>query len=329
MPSVFRPSRRDPNRSLQPARCAWLTATACLILTGLFLSLDKQFAKGEQTQPTIRNVPYDGGRVLGNRRKLDVYGLRDGTQHPVLIWIHGGAWQFGNKFAVQRKPEFFRELGFVLVSVEYRMVPDVTFREQASDIATAIRWVTNHIERYGGDAKRIYLMGHSAGAHLAALVSCDARYLASQQLSLSHVSGTILLDGAGYDIPRQVREAPRAISRAMYEKAFGTDPKQQAEASPITHVVEGSSYPPFLIIHVADRVDSRNQAHGLAEKLKSVGGKARVVAASGKTHGTLNRELGQPNDEPSRQVARFLEKLEDRQQQKVRNSSSVESSDDQ
>ena len=94
-----------------------------------------------------------------------------------MIWVHGGAWQIGDKAQVQAKPKAFNERGYVLVSVNYRFHPAVTYKEQAGDIAQAIRWVNDHAREHGGDPGRVFLMGHSAGAHLAALVGTDGRYL--------------------------------------------------------------------------------------------------------------------------------------------------------
>src|SRR3954471_3878533 len=159
----------------------------------------------------------EGGRVQkdiayseagGDRTRLDVYAPADGNGHPVVIWIHGGAWQNGDKAHVRAKPRAFNERGYVLVSLNYRFHPAVTYKEQAGDIAQAIRWVHDHARVYGGDPGCIFLMGHSAGAHLAALVGTDHRYLERAGLKGGDLSGVILLDGAGYDIPRQIEQAP-------------------------------------------------------------------------------------------------------------------------
>jgi acetyl esterase/lipase len=130
--------------------------------------------------------PADGAKVRkdiaysdvgGNPTRLDVYAPADGQDHPVMIWVHGGAWQFGDKAHVQSKPRAFNERGYILVSVNNRLHPAVTYREQAGDIAQAIRWVKDHVREHGGDPGRVFLMGHSSGAHLAALVGTDGRYL--------------------------------------------------------------------------------------------------------------------------------------------------------
>jgi arylformamidase len=256
----------------------------------------------------------DGGRaqkdvaysdIGGDRTRLDVYAP-EGRDHPIVIWIHGGAWRIGDKAHVQAKPKAFNERGYVLVSVNYRFQPAVAYKEQAGDIARAIRWVHDHAGEFGGDPRRIFLMGHSAGAHLAALVGTDGRYLAKVELKLSDLSGIVLLDGAGYDIPRQIKQSALPRAKTMYTTIFTADEAKQKEASPITHVAKGKGIPPFLILHVASRRDSKAQSDGLATALREAGVESKVVPAEGKTHATINRELGQPDDVPTQAVFDFL-----------------------
>lgn len=242
----------------------------------------------------------------GVRTRLDVYSPAEGKDHPVVIWVHGSAWQIGDKSQVQAKPGAFNERGYVLVSVNYRFHPAVTYKEQAEDIAQAIRWVKEHAGEHGGDPKRIFLMGHSAGAHLVALVDTDGRYLENAGLKLSDLSGVILLDGAGYDIPQQIRQAVLPRMKAMYTGVFTEDEATQKDASPVTHVAKDKGIPSFLILHVASRRDSKAQSEELAARLRESGVEAKVVPAEGKNHATINRELGQPEDAPMKAVFVFL-----------------------
>ncbi|WP_165224293.1 alpha/beta hydrolase [Aquisphaera insulae] len=251
-----------------------------------------------------RNIAYSD--LGGARTQLDVYAGEGGKARPCVVWIHGGAWEFGNKSGVGQKPKAFGEKGYLFVSVDYRMHPAVTYKEQAGDIATAIRWVRDHAAEYGGDPKRIFLMGHSAGAHLAALVATDERYLEKAGLGLKDLSGVILLDGAGYDIPQQVASSRLPRIKAMYTGVFGKDVEGQKDASPIEHVSRGKGIPAFLILHVAARPDSRLQSESLGERLRAAGVAARVEPAEGKTHMTINRELGTPGDLPTISVFTFL-----------------------
>jgi acetyl esterase/lipase len=273
------------------------------LLMCLLFALVTEPALAWPDEKVRKDIPYsDAG---ANRTRLDVYAPA-GKDHPVVIWIHGGAWQIGDKAFVQAKPRAFNERGFVFVSVNYRFHPAVTYRGQAGDIAQAIRWVHDHARDYGGDPGRVFLMGHSAGAHLAALVGTDERYLMCEGLKLSDLSGVILLDGACYDIPRQVKQTMLPRMRAMYTKVFTEDEATQRDASPIAHVAGGKGSPPSLILHVARRRGSAVQSQALASRLREAGVTATVVPAEEKTHLTINRELGQPDDAPTKAVFDFL-----------------------
>src|SRR5436309_6551057 len=103
------------------------------------------------------------------------------------------------------------------------------------DIAKAIRWVHDHAKDYGGDPEAIFVMGHSAGAHLAALVCTDDRYLKAEGLSLSIIKGCVPVDTAAYDVPKQV-ESVGALRARLYTSVFGSDLPSQKESSPVTHV---------------------------------------------------------------------------------------------
>jgi len=256
----------------------------------------------------LKDIAYfeaEPGAEGDQQRALDLYAPESGEGMPIVVWIHGGGWKHGDKRGVQEKPEFFNELGMILVSLNYRLHPDADYRGQAGDIAKGIRWVHDHAKEYGGRGDRIFLMGHSAGAHLAALVSTDERYLKEVGLDLKNLRGTILLDGAGYDIPKNVKLTfPRL--RGTYTSVFGEDEEEQRKASPIAYVESGKGIPPFLILYVADRPGSRLQSNQFGEKLNEAGCKTEVIGAENKTHATINREIGLEGDVPTQEIVKFL-----------------------
>lgn len=271
-----------------------LTFVLLLSLTSPLLADDPKAHKG---------LPY--AEPKNERQMLDVYAPAKGKDLPVVLWIHGGGWRAGDKASVQKKPQAFADKGFVFVSTNYRFVPKVTVKEMAGDIAKAIRWVHDHAQEYGGDPKSIFVMGHSAGAHLAALVCTDDRYLKAEGLPLSIIKGCMPVDVSVYDIPKRIKEGgslkPGAISAT-----FGETEESQRDLSPATHVAKGKNIPPFLILHVADRPETKAQSHWLADKLKDAGIAAKVVAAEGTTHGTINANLGKAGDRPTEEMWAFL-----------------------
>lgn len=238
------------------------------------------------------------------RQTLDVYAPTKGKNHPIIFWIHGGGWQAGDKTDVQIKPQAFVGKGFVFVSTNYRFVPKVTIKQMAGDIAKAIRRVHDHAGQYGGDPNRIFVMGHSAGAQLASLVSTDEHYLNAEGLSLSIIGGCVPVDGDTYDVPMQIGMVEKRIAD-IYRRKFG-DEASQMDLSPVTHVAKGKHIPPFLIVHVADHPETKAQSQRLAKVLQEAGISANALPAEGKNHGTINADLGLPGDKPTQALFEFL-----------------------
>ena len=190
------------------------------------------------------------------------------------------------------------------------MSPAVTFPVYVQDVAKALGWIYNNIATYRGDRDKIFIMGHSAGAHLAALVSIDEKYLEENGLDLDILKGVILLDGAGYDIPK-VKELNKSLFNRLYKPAFGDTPDILKEASPLYHVEKGKNIPPFFIIYAGSREMSKLESAWLKEALKNIDVYAELYHASDKNHGTLNRELGEDKDESTEKILEFLKKIKD------------------
>jgi acetyl esterase/lipase len=241
-------------------------------------------------------------------QSLDVYSPPDGKDHPVIVWIHGGGWSKGDKASLQQKPQAFVDKGFVLVSVNYRLVPAVTVKDLMADLAQSARWVRDHAAEHRGDPNSLIIMGHSAGAHLAALLCTDDRYLKAAGVPLTSLKGCVPLDVSAYDIPKRIHDVDDGISKT-FKTIFGTEEVAQLEVSPVHHIAKDKHIPPFLILHVASRDDTKAQAHWLAGKLTESNISARVVAAEGKTHGTISSDLGGADDPPTLELWKFLREV--------------------
>jgi acetyl esterase/lipase len=255
------------------------------------------------------------------RRTLDVYTSTESKDYPVVVWIHGGGWQAGDKSDVAAKPWAFVERGFVFISINYRFVTAVAMKQIGQDVAKAIRWSHDHASEYGGDPQTMFLMGHSAGASLTALLCTDDRYLKAEGLPLSVLKGCVPVDGDAFDVPMQVRTVEPYRARS-FEKKFG-DAESQKDLSAVTHIAKGKSIPPFLILHVADpkgaAIRGRSgspccpetdiQSQRFAEALEQAGVPAKVYAAEGKSHTTLDSGLGLPGDKPAAVLFEFLDAL--------------------
>ncbi len=251
-----------------------------------------------------RDVSY--AEPKNERQTLDVYSPAEGKARPIIFWIHGGGWKAGDKKSVLKKPQIFVDKGFVFVATNYRFVPNVTVKEMVSDIAKAIRWVHDHAKEFGGDPNSIIVMGHSAGAQMAALVCTDDSYLKAEKLSLSILKGCVPVDCSFYDIPKRVKDGGDT-SPATIKEIFTDKEVTQRDYSAVAHIAKGKHIPSFLILHVASRADTKAQANWLADKLTAADVSAKVVPAEGKTHGTINSDLGLPDDKPTKELFEFLD----------------------
>ena len=187
-----------------------------------------------------RDIAY--AEPKNERQTLDVYAPKEGKNHPIVFWIHGGGWQAGDKTDVQVKPQAFVDKGFVFVSTNYRLLPRCQHQGDGGDVAKSIRWVHDHAKEYGGDPNTFFVMGHSAGAQLAALVCTDDRYLKAEGLSFSIIKGCVPVDGDTYDVPMQIATVEQKRKDA-YRRKFG-DEASQKDLSPVTHVARDKGIPP-------------------------------------------------------------------------------------
>lgn len=296
------------NVSMQTARRAGLP----LVVLGMLAAARLILADEGDVKLLAGDVAFaaDAGPEFRAGPTLDLYGpgRAEGRKRPVVLFIHGGGWRHGDKANVREQPAGFVSRGYLFASTNYRLDPPATPRDQGADVAAAVAWLHDHAADHGGDGDTIFLMGHSAGAHLAALVGTDDRLLTPHRLAPAALAGIVLLDGAGYDVPRQMAAARLPMLQKTYHEAFGDDPELQREASPVTHVARGKRYPPFLIFHVGRRIDSREQAEALAARLRAVGGEATTVHEPDKDHMTIKRELGTAGDGPTEKIYEFFDK---------------------
>lgn len=262
------------------------------------LSTGRAWAQASTPAPNRRGRPEIVTYGPDPRQALDMYP--GAAETPILLFVHGGGWAHGDRSGVNALPDYALRHGLTLASTDYRLAPQVTAREAAQDVAAAVAAV-----KRARPGRPVVLAGHSAGAHLAALVATDPLYLGAHGLTPSDLAGVILLDGAGYDATaaRGGRGAVNRMLERMYDQAFGDD---RAELSPILRVRSGVAYPPFLIFHVARRQDSAEQSRALAEALRRVGGRAEVIAAPGDSHADINREFGVAGDAEGERAARFI-----------------------
>ncbi len=267
-----------------------------------------------QAQNLTSDIPY--ADPAHERHVLDVYAPDGAENLPVVFWIHGGGWQAGDKANVQIKPRVFAERGFLFVSTNHRLLPHVEMVEIFRDVAKALGWVHRNIGRYGGDARRIFVMGHSAGAQLAALLCVDNRYLEAEGVPFDALKGCVPVDGDTYDLPAiittaEIRQTVHGLPLPEYghRVKFGNDPGKHLDYSVVTHVAKGKGIPPFLILHVSEHPDVTAQARRLGAVLEEAGVPAKVFGVRETTHRRINADLGLADDPATEELFKFLDML--------------------
>lgn len=228
------------------------------------------------------------------RQRMDVYLPRqqaqDKTPAPVILMVHGGAWRFGDKAlrrVVENKVTHWLPKGFIFVSVNYRLLPDTPPLEQARDVARALAAVQARAADWGGDPSRVILMGHSAGAHLVALLSANPALAHAQ--GARPWRGTVALDSAAMNVV-QIMESrhPR-----LYDRAFGRSVADWTAASPTLQLT--AEAPPLLAVCSSQRKDACPQAEGLRQRAATLGTRVEVLPQD-LTHSGINQRLGLPGD---------------------------------
>lgn len=230
-------------------------------------------------------------------QKLDLHLPDKPAKAPVMIYIHGGGWKKGDKAMVAMKPVFFNTKGWIFASVNYRLLPEGKHPANVNDVAAAIAKVHDTIAGKGGDPDKLFVMGHSAGAHLACLVATNPKPLESAGKPLSILKGVVSLDTNAYDLPTLVGTA----MKPFYDSIFGTDPEALRDASPQLHVAAGRNIPPFLICYsrgMGERAEPVRTAAAEAFRaaLEKAGIPAEVVDASDRNHGEINQWFGREDD---------------------------------
>ncbi|MDL5044434.1 alpha/beta hydrolase [Oscillatoria amoena NRMC-F 0135] len=201
---------------------------------------------------------------------LDVYMPKKGSKSPVIIWVHGGLWAFGDKSDVGIKPDFFTSKGYIFVSINHRLSPDIKHPGHMQDVAHALVWVYNNIVHYSGDPEKIFLMGYASGAQMSVMITVNKRYLDEAQGSLDMIKGVISVDGLGFDVAKIIPDNNNKVKDWCLD-TFGLTEQEWREASPVTHIVPGMQVPPVFLAYSGIKTPTESDALNLAKKFKDSG----------------------------------------------------------
>ncbi len=242
---------------------------------------------------------------------LDIYSPIVGEDFPVVVFVHGGGWAIGDKASSSHdnKRDFFVEHGYIFVSINYRLAPEVGFPVYPDDVAKATAFVLNWVGKFKGDTKNVFLMGHSSGAHLAALIATDDSYLNQYNYSPQNIKGVILLDSGAYDIPATMQynlENNNQSGLAIYQTAFGEEINTWDEASPINYISETT--PPQIIFYVATREITKLIGTRYFNVLKQYNN-SQIYPVENTSHEEINKNFGLINDGVSQVSLEFIQNL--------------------
>lgn len=232
------------------------------------------------------------------RNKVDVYTPRNASGPlPVVVFFYGGSWNAGARADYEFVGEALASRGIVAVLADYRLYPQVHYPEILDDSAHAVAWTAREVQRYGGDPKRIFVMGHSSGAYNAAMVALDARLLAKYGMTPSALRGLIGLAGPYDFIPIE----NRAVKPVFFF------PDTPPDSQPINHV--SATAPPALLIasNKDELVNPVRNTGGLAKKLRAAGVGVKEVYFDNTSHASLVATLSRP----LRGLARTLDIVEE------------------
>lgn len=235
---------------------------------------------GDKGLSEHRGIVFDSAHRLA----LDIYAPR-GAQHlPVVVFFYGGSWQDGKRQWYRWMGETLARRGLVVAISDYRKYPQVRMDGFMTDAARAVAWVYAHAASYGGNPKVMFLMGHSAGAYIGALLATDKRWLAQVGMQPQQVAGFIGLAGPYDFLP---------LTDPAFIGIFGATPQAQARSQPI-NFVDGDEPPMLLLQGMTDHYVAPSNASSLASRLRQQGEPVEVRLYKGIGHVRLLLSFSHP-----------------------------------
>jgi acetyl esterase/lipase len=253
------------------------------------LALAAPAAAKEYTVERTRDIDYaeikDDPDAAAHR--LDVFRPVGRAESPVVVFVHGGAWTIGDKddgcgvYGHGNMAEALARRGLVVVLPNYRLSPKARHPAHVTDVARAVAWTLRHVQDYSGRPDQVFLLGHSAGGHLVALLATDETYLKAEGFSSKDLKGVVGVSGIykvdGFDMKWAMKSGWMDCNADVhpFASAFGDDPDVIKDASPLTHVRPG--LPPFLLIYGGlDYGPIQQATKDFGAAVKEKGGEAEV-----------------------------------------------------
>jgi len=250
----------------------------------------------------ISNISYlkKSEALITSFPELNVFQTQTSEKSPVVIFIHGGYWTSGNKNIYGFLGRNFGKKKIVTVIPNYTLSPNGTYDTMAKEVAAAIQWTSENIEKYNGNPDQIFLMGHSAGGHLIALVGTNPKYLKNTDM----IKGIILNDAAGLDMNSYLKKHP-PTKKHNYDVTWTKNQENWKDASPIYSLSKKA--PPFLMftgIKTYPSIISQNKA--FVQKLKTFQPNVKINFLN-KKHVPMMRQFLFPWNKNYKEIIKFIE----------------------
>ncbi len=273
-----------------------LAGVAVLVWTSAPLHAQGPAAASVTVRTDLDYVPT--AEYASRKDRLDVYAPAGAKGAPVVVSIHGGALREGDKTEQAFVGQLLARAGFVGVVINYRLSPGVTHPAHVEDAAHAVAWARSHAAEFGGDPRKLFVIGHSAGAYLAALLAVDPTYLAAYQMSPSDLKGIVPVSAFFYvDRPGVAPDRPKDV--------WGTDAATWKAASPSSYVRK--DVPPMLLLFADGDADwrRRQQADFQADMKKAGASGVETRMITGRDHSSIWGRMKNANDETAAAIIAF------------------------
>lgn len=290
-----------------------LANSGCVVYNriGVALLYDEVKLPADQV---IRDMPYrTDAEADEEKHRLDLFLPDAPAGWPVVVFAHGGGWTNGDKDLAVAGADvyanigrFFAAHGIGAAVINYRLLPTVDWRTQIGDVAQAVAWVQEHIGAYGGDTTRLFLMGYSAGAQLAARVALDPSVLGAYDRTPADLCGVIAVSGAAYDID-DAKTYELGGDKDYLRERFGEEEGWEQAASVVPFV--RAEAPPFLVLYAeGEGPFMHRQSQVLHAALQEAGASSEVVVVPGESHARIVRTLSRDDKTAGPAMLRFIEK---------------------
>jgi acetyl esterase/lipase len=261
---------------------------------------------GVKSITRFKRIPYQESipGTKTTKQELNIFAPRKHTSlKDVLIFVHGGGWDSGKKSLYSFFGSRMGRKGAVVVILDYPLSPKATYSGMATSIAKGVQWVSRNIERYGGNPKKIFISGHSAGGHLAALVAIRNEYFDSLKIK-NPIRGVVLIDAAGLDMYGYLQEEKFPDDHS-YLSTFTHDPEQWKEASPLYHL--HPNMPPMLIYRGEKTYPSISKStEKFIKALKEYDRQPRYHVLKSKKHVRMMTQFFRPRNQRYDEIIEFM-----------------------